>query len=90
MQPEPHSRALRIFRAARASLVASLVLSIAGYTVATTSDDATAPYDESIINEIGWNSFLIFGAASLVLVAVALVAYARRENHQTSHSRRQR
>ena len=55
------------------------VLAIGGFALDKAFADNTPPYDEPTIAILGWAFFMLFGAAFLVLCAIALVRLARRQ-----------
>jgi hypothetical protein len=57
----------------------TLVLAVGGFALDKGFADNTPPYDEPTIALIGWAFFMLFGAAFLVLCAIALVRVARRQ-----------
>jgi hypothetical protein len=82
MQAAAPSRTSKSYQAARASLIASFVLSTIGFFTASVVGDQTPPYEASAINELAWSAFLLFGAASLFLGVIVSVWCAHNANRQ--------
>jgi signal transduction histidine kinase len=80
MPVAPHRTPSKSYRAMRASLFASLVLSCVGLFTASAVGDQTPPYDESLASEVAWGVFIGFGAASLLLGAIVSVWSVRNAN----------
>jgi signal transduction histidine kinase len=74
------ARRSRVRRGARVCLIATSVLAFGGLVLASSVGDQTPPYEPSLINELAWTLFLVFGVASVLLGVIFFVWVVVDEN----------